>query len=218
MSQRQGETEEETLQRAMRDPEIAVCATRRALHRTGGRTDALFTENHERPDHAVDLATSAGEPGRATGPHEEPGCAAEYHEAHQRGHYQDGAVVCLVRWFSCFSRSDCFVWKSSIPLYLYSSLWARVIQVSFAQHHFGAILNGSEEFPKTEYVTDRPRNVHILSGSYMLYEPLLRHRDIVHFFLGDPSSDQSRILNLKTLSHRMSQALIWPTRLGYNRH
>lgn len=143
MSQRQGETEEETLQRAMRDPEIAVRTIRRALHPTSGRTDVLFAENHERPDHAVDPATSTGEPRCAAGPHEEPGCAAEYHEAHQRRHYQDGAVVSFVRWFSCFSRSDCFVWKSSIPLYLYSSLWARVIQVSFAHHYLSAILTAS---------------------------------------------------------------------------
>lgn len=143
MSQRQGETEEETLQRAMRDPEIAVCAAYSVLCCWGGRTDILFAENHERPDHAVNLATGAGEPRGAAGPHEEPGCAAEYHEAHQRGHYQDGAVVSLVRWFSCFSRSDCFVWKSSIPLYLYSSLWAHVIQVSFAHHYLSVILNSS---------------------------------------------------------------------------
>ncbi|OSD01795.1 hypothetical protein PYCCODRAFT_476007 [Trametes coccinea BRFM310] len=115
LSQREGESEEETLQRAMRDPEVAV------------------SKNHERPYHAVHPPASAGQPRRSAGSHEEPDGQAEHHEAHQRGHHQDAVVLSLPPRRACacgrgldglsgvllgFLRSDCFVWrKFTMPLY-----------------------------------------------------------------------------------------------------
>ncbi|KAI0079741.1 hypothetical protein K474DRAFT_564439 [Panus rudis PR-1116 ss-1] len=69
-SQREGESEEETLQRAMRDPEVAV-------------------KYHVRSHYAVDIATGSVEPRCIAGPHEEPRCPSENHEADQCRYHQD---------------------------------------------------------------------------------------------------------------------------------
>ena len=67
-TQRAGESEEETLQRAMRDPEIAV--------RDGSLlcfdvAETRGTGDHERPRYAADSAASAAGAGCVAGPHEE---------------------------------------------------------------------------------------------------------------------------------------------------
>lgn len=71
-SQRGTESQEETLERAMRDPEVAVCVFHTSL-----RSPIHFTAaaNHERPHNATDLAASAGQPRCTAGPYEEP-CGA----------------------------------------------------------------------------------------------------------------------------------------------
>lgn len=94
-SQREGESEEETLQRATRDPEIAVCIGMFCSVECvcAEHVSPCFAANHGRPCHAVDPAAGTIESCGTTGPHEEPDRAPEHHETHQRRYHQD-TVVC----------------------------------------------------------------------------------------------------------------------------
>ena len=86
-SQREGESEEETLQRAMRDPEVAVSGistTVLALH-----SPTFLAENHERPSYAVYSPAGAVEPCCSSRSYEEPDCACQHHETGERRHHQD---------------------------------------------------------------------------------------------------------------------------------
>lgn len=91
--QREGENEEETLARAMRDPEIAVCEG--AEYLLVIHTDAVVinAEDYGGSDHAVHPPAGAAEPSGPARPHEEPDCSSKHHEAHQCRYYQDPISV-----------------------------------------------------------------------------------------------------------------------------
>ncbi|TBU61307.1 hypothetical protein BD310DRAFT_218489 [Dichomitus squalens] len=136
LSQREGESEEETLQRAMRDPEIAVRPTRLESSLGLKLTNIRTTENYERPDHAIHPPAGAVGPRCAPGSHEEPGRPPEHNEAHQCWYHQDSVVVPL-RWdrlrveqFYWFPGSDCWMCGSHNRQCIYTLLYdASVIQV-----------------------------------------------------------------------------------------
>lgn len=72
-AQREGESDDDVMQRAMRDPEVAVrisfLSPSFPISFDGG---PFCTANYGRSGHAVDPAASAGQPCRAPGSHEEP--------------------------------------------------------------------------------------------------------------------------------------------------
>jgi len=71
-AQRANETEQETMERAMRDPEIAV----RLSHMKIVLVDSLpVTGNYDRSCDAKHLAAGAEQSASITGPHEEPDSA-----------------------------------------------------------------------------------------------------------------------------------------------
>lgn len=103
-TQRANETEQETMERAMRDPEVAVrsslegvpppsswCVLRNPL------TSVCFlfcfcffsAGNHDGPSDAEHFAAGAGQPASAAGPHEEPDGEEQDYQAYQRGYRQD---------------------------------------------------------------------------------------------------------------------------------
>lgn len=88
-SQRTDENEEETLQRAMRDPEVAVSVVMGLLIRVRGADWRPFIENNERSYHAVYSPAGTIRPWCAPGPHEESDSTSKHHEADQRRHHQD---------------------------------------------------------------------------------------------------------------------------------
>ena len=121
-SERQGENEEETLQRAMRDPEVAVSTGISPAARAG--TDMYsYVEDYERSHHAVNSPASAARPCRSAGSYEESGCADEHHEACERWYHQDEIgrdnTLSLAE-NTNGSLSNCFV---SLPLYYATPLF-----------------------------------------------------------------------------------------------
>jgi len=77
-AQRANETEQETMERAMRDPEIAVRLSRSniILVAATDEVDSLpVTGNHDRSCDAKHLAAGADQPASIAGPHEEPDSA-----------------------------------------------------------------------------------------------------------------------------------------------
>ena len=86
-SERAGETEEQTLQRAMRDPEIAVCIFSDPVTELLDTDEFVIAEHHERPRHATDFAAGSREPGGAAGSHEEPRSAGKDPEACRGWHH-----------------------------------------------------------------------------------------------------------------------------------
>ena len=88
-AQREGESDEDVMQRAMRDPEVAVrCPFLFSLH-SPVLTEFFYTANYGRPGHAVDPATSSVQPCSTPGPHEKPHCPGQDQQVNQRGHNQD---------------------------------------------------------------------------------------------------------------------------------
>lgn len=141
-SQREGESEEETLQRAMRDPEIAVrtCFGDLGMYLVNSANLHSYAEDHGRPDYAVYPPAGAVEPGGVGGPHEEPDRTPEHHKTHQCRNHQDRCSVvflfCYLRYLhrpggSLISRCGLLdvSWKSQSSMYLYSVYDAHVIQV-----------------------------------------------------------------------------------------
>jgi hypothetical protein len=66
-NERTGETEEQTLQRAMRDPEVAVRSVLMYYCIVGD----CFLGHHDRSCYAIDFATGSRKPGCTTGAYEE---------------------------------------------------------------------------------------------------------------------------------------------------
>jgi hypothetical protein len=86
-SQRTSETQEETLQRAMRDPEVAV---RIQTAFRGNETHLhLKPGHHERSCDPANSATGSRKPPSVARPHEESSRASKDHETDQRRHHQD---------------------------------------------------------------------------------------------------------------------------------
>ncbi|TFL00644.1 hypothetical protein BDV98DRAFT_107779 [Pterulicium gracile] len=89
-TQRSGESQEETLARAMKDPEVAVRAFFLSCEVVFPvLMDVNGTEHHERPGHAADSAAGAAGSGCAARAYEEPDDQAEDPEVDQRWCYQD---------------------------------------------------------------------------------------------------------------------------------
>ncbi len=96
-SQRGEETQEETLERAMRDPEVAVGVV--DIWTTSIGTDYPNFQNiMNDPVYAANLATSTVRPQSSPGPHEEPRRAPQNPETDQCRHHQDeinvGTIKC----------------------------------------------------------------------------------------------------------------------------
>jgi hypothetical protein len=83
-TQRGNESQEETLQRAMRDPEVAVSQCLQCLYHV---INAIVSGNYERPRYAVNLATSSGEPPGTPRPFEKSRRSAENPETYQCWYY-----------------------------------------------------------------------------------------------------------------------------------
>lgn len=75
-SERAGETEEQTLQRAMRDPEVAV----RSFDCRTTTITTCSSGHHDRPSHAIDPSTGTGGPICTSRAYEESYDTAEDHE------------------------------------------------------------------------------------------------------------------------------------------
>jgi hypothetical protein len=90
-AQRANETEQETMERAMRDPEVAVRRGSRSSVLLPGGSVVFFlsTGNHDGSRDAEHLAAGAGQPASAAGPHEEPDGAEQDYQAYQRRYHQD---------------------------------------------------------------------------------------------------------------------------------
>lgn len=92
-SQRGEETQEQTLERAMRDPEVAVSSF---LLSASPETQLLFPSfsscsagNHERPYYAANSSTSADRSQSPSGSHEEPRGQVQNTETSQCRYHQD---------------------------------------------------------------------------------------------------------------------------------
>lgn len=95
-AQRAGESEEETLQRAMRDPEVAVRfhCYRSFFHLMLSLTLQLYpTENHGRPRYATDSTAGAAGPWCASGAYEKSDGSREHYETRECGYYQDAVKM-----------------------------------------------------------------------------------------------------------------------------
>ena len=86
-TQRGSESQEETLARAMRDPEVAVSCN--ASFTVRSCLTATVLEYHDGPRNAADPTASAGRPRCSPRAFEEPHCALKDSEIDQRRHYQD---------------------------------------------------------------------------------------------------------------------------------
>jgi hypothetical protein len=85
-SQRGEESQEETLERAMRDPEVAV----RILWLSFVSCFFIPTTGyHERSSNATNLTAGARQPARAAGPHEKPRSSCKDSETGKRRDHQD---------------------------------------------------------------------------------------------------------------------------------
>jgi hypothetical protein len=86
-AERANETEQQTLERAMRDPEVAVSIWARCCYRAPTYCSHVRVEHYERPGHATDPSASAEQPCSSAGPYEEPDRAGEDSEACRGRHH-----------------------------------------------------------------------------------------------------------------------------------
>lgn len=85
-SQRTDESEEETLERAMRDPEVAV---RIIIHEVTPDANLIVAEHYGRSRHAIYTSTSTNEPCCSPRSHEKSYRPPEDHEARECWNHQD---------------------------------------------------------------------------------------------------------------------------------
>ena len=110
-SSREGETEEQTMERIQKDPEVSLCRPSRPNIPFPERGVVALT-GRERPDrrhpagpgHAEHPAASEERPGRAARPHEERHDPVACPEAHRRRRHSLGRPLELLPWGFTFSR------------------------------------------------------------------------------------------------------------------
>lgn len=88
-NQQAGESDEQTLQRAMRDPEVAVSIY---FNPHGAAQLIAVVVHYERPCHAVNSSASPTEPCCIAGPYEKPGCIQEDSKVGCSWYYQDPKI------------------------------------------------------------------------------------------------------------------------------